>query len=109
MYRFSKLLITLGLLCGSLMATAESLDINTATIDQFDQVMVGVGRSKAEAIVKDRETNGPFKSVDDMTRVKGIGTATLQQNRDKLTTSAAATPPPTTPTPASAAGTARTK
>ncbi len=107
MYRFSKSLTALSLLCASMMVMAESIDINTATIDQFDQVMVGVGRSKAEAIVKDRETNGPFKSVDDLTRVKGIGTATIQQNRDKLTTTPAVAPPPATPTPA--ASTTRAK
>lgn len=87
MYMLARLWVVLGLVCASTLVMAESIDINTATVDQFDQVMVGVGKSKAEAIVKDRETNGPFKTVDDLTRVKGIGAATIQQNRDKLTTS----------------------
>lgn len=99
MFKFTKLLVSLSVLCGSMMVMAESLDINTATVDQFDQVMVGVGKSKAEAIIKDRETNGPFKSVDDLARVKGIGPATLQQNRDKLTTAPIPTPAPPTPAP----------
>ena len=100
---FKRLLVSLSLLLGSMVAGAEPLDINTATVDQFDQVMVGVGKSKAEAIVKDRDTNGTFKSVDDLTRVKGIGTATVQKNRDKLTATPVQTPAPTpTPPPAPA-------
>jgi len=66
-------------------AAEKSLDINTASADQFAEVMVGVGKAKAEAIVKDRETNGKFNSVDDLDRVKGIGKATIEKNRPKLT------------------------
>lgn len=63
---------------------AETLDINTATVEQLDQALVGVGKAKAEAIVQDREKNGPFKSVDDLDRVKGIGSATVEKNRAKI-------------------------
>jgi competence protein ComEA len=68
------------------LVQAEPLDINTATEEQFDEVLVGVGKSKAKAIVADREKNGPFKSVDDLARVKGIGPATVEKNRSKITT-----------------------
>jgi competence protein ComEA len=71
---------------------AETLDINTATAEQFDQVLVGVGKAKAAAIVQDREKNGPFKSVDDLARVKGIGQATLEKNRVKISVGGAAAP-----------------
>lgn len=64
---------------------AELLDINTASAEQFANVMVGVGKAKAEAIVTDREANGKFASVDDLDRVKGIGKATIDKNRAKLT------------------------
>lgn len=99
MYAFSKLLVSLSLLLGSVVVMAEPLDINTATVDQFDQVMVGVGKSKAESIVKERETNGTFKSVDDLARVKGIGAATIQKNRDKITVLPTQAPAPA-PAPA---------
>jgi competence protein ComEA len=65
-------------------AAQAPLDINTATAEQFAQVMTGVGNVKAEAIVKDRETHGKFASVDDLDRVKGIGKATIEKNRAKL-------------------------
>lgn len=68
-----------------LWAWAEALNINTATAEQFAATMVGVGKAKAEAIVKNREAHGLFKSVDDLDRVRGIGKSTIDKNRDKLT------------------------
>ena len=44
-----------------------------------------IGPAKAEAIVAYREANGPFSSVEDLVLVKGIGGATLEKNRGKLT------------------------
>lgn len=62
----------------------EPLDINAATAEQIDQVMAGVGKVKAAAIVADREKNGKFKSVDDLTRVKGIKAAIVAKNKDRI-------------------------
>jgi competence protein ComEA len=77
----------LALILSSVAPTvlAEMLDINAATVEQFDQVLAGVGKVKAESILRDREKNGPFKSVDDLIRVKGIGPATVEKNRAKIT------------------------
>ena len=82
--KFTKFLVALALFTVSFFAIAEPLDINTATVEQLDQTLTNVGKIKAEAIVQDREKNGKFKSVDDLTRVKGIGPATIQKNRDKI-------------------------
>jgi competence protein ComEA len=67
------------------MALAAGLDINSATADQLAQGMVGIGKTKAEAIVLDREKNGIFKSVDDLSRVKGIKTNLIEKNRANIT------------------------
>ncbi|MEN8259281.1 MAG: ComEA family DNA-binding protein [Pseudomonadota bacterium] len=64
---------------------AAALNINSATAEQIAETMTGIGPAKAEAIVKDREANGKFKSVEDVSRVKGIGTATIDKNREKIT------------------------
>ncbi|MGO3345777.1 MAG: ComEA family DNA-binding protein [Marinomonas sp.] len=64
----------------SLLA-AEPLDINTATADQFAAVMSGVGEKKAQAIIAYRDKNGPFKTVDQLVEVKGLGDALLERNR----------------------------
>lgn len=86
---FAVLLLTLF----SVLAWAEPLDINTATADEIAAAMVGVGKAKAEAIVKDREVNGKFKSVDDLKRVKGIKEGILSKNRDKITVKSEAAAP----------------
>jgi competence protein ComEA len=45
----------------------------------------GIGPVLAERIVKDRESNGPFASVDDLDRVSGVGAAVLERVRDHVT------------------------
>ena len=70
--------------CALQGAFAEAVDINTADAKAIATAMVGVGPSKAEAIVAYRKANGPFKSVDDLAHIKGIGAATLKKNRDRI-------------------------
>ena len=40
--------------------------------------------AKAEAIVSYREKNGPFKSADDLAKVKGLGKKLIDQNKSYL-------------------------
>ena len=44
----------------------------------------GIGKKYAERIVKYREKHGPFKNVEDIMKVKGIGKKTLEMNKDML-------------------------
>ena len=53
------------------------VNINTATTDQL-QMLPNVGESRARAIVEHRKTNGPFKKVDELTEVSGIGEKALE-------------------------------
>lgn len=58
---------------GSAATGGSSLvNINTATVEELDE-LPGVGPSTAQAIVDDREQNGPFASPEDLMRVSGIG------------------------------------
>jgi competence protein ComEA len=59
------------------------IDINTATKAQF-KTLKGIGKKLAKRIVKDRKENGPFTSVDDLRRVRGIGKKKLENNRHRL-------------------------
>ncbi|HVJ84911.1 MAG TPA: helix-hairpin-helix domain-containing protein [Caulifigura sp.] len=70
------------------------LDVNTAGWVEWMQ-LEGIGEATARKIVADRESNGPFRSVEDVARVKGIGPATLEKIRPWLT--CALEPPPGAP------------
>tara|TARA_A100001037_G_scaffold292183_1_gene307145 strand:- start:1673 stop:1954 length:282 start_codon:yes stop_codon:yes gene_type:complete len=65
---------------------AEPLDINTATAEELAHAISGVGLKRAQAIVAYRAENGPFRSVEDLSKVRGIGDATVTQSRARLRT-----------------------
>ncbi len=54
------------------------VNINTADASTLDQ-LPGIGPTAAKAIVSYREVNGPFRSLDELDNVKGIGAATLEK------------------------------
>lgn len=74
-----------ALLAFAVPVFAAPIDINSADVKTLDKEMIGVGAKTAQAIVDYREKNGPFKSVDDLAKVKGIGKSTIQKNRANLT------------------------
>jgi len=65
-----------------------AVNINTATKEQLDSLK-GIGPTKAQAIVDYRAKNGPFKSVDDLEKVPGVGPATMKDIRGQLTVTGA--------------------
>ncbi|AVP98301.1 topoisomerase [Ahniella affigens] len=64
-----------------------AININTASTTELE-TLNGVGAAKAKAIVEYREKHGPFKSVDQLAEVKGIGEKLVEKNRANLTTAA---------------------
>lgn len=60
------------------------IDINTATVDEL-QALNGIGPVLAQRIVDYRTEHGPFTSIDDLLKVKGIGEATLNKFRAQIT------------------------
>lgn len=76
--------LLLALLLSSNAYALDKVDINTASAEELDKVLVNVGRSKAEAIVEHRQANGPFKSAEELALVKGIGLKTVERNRDLI-------------------------
>lgn len=63
------------------LAFAGPVDINSADAEQLSEALLGVGPQKAAAIVAYREQHGPFRSLDDLTKVKGIGSSLLEKNK----------------------------
>jgi len=66
------------------IAIAGSVDVNTADAKTLARELDGVGKAKAEAIVSYREKNGPFRSADDLSKVKGLGKKLIEQNKANL-------------------------
>ncbi len=62
-------------------AWAEVVNINTANADELATAISGVGPKTAQAIVQYRTLHGPFRSVDDLVQVKGVGPSTIDKNR----------------------------
>lgn len=69
----------------SVQPAIETVNINTASAEEIASKLKGVGMSKAQAMVNYRESHGAFVSLEDMTQVKGIGKATVEKNRNKIT------------------------
>lgn len=63
-----------GLLLGN------ALDLNRAGLEDLE-ALPGVGPKTAFAILKHRESSGPFRTVDELVRVPGIGPKTLERLR----------------------------
>jgi competence protein ComEA len=61
------------------------VSINTASAEDLARVMNGVGMKKAQAIVSYRQEYGPFKTLDDLKQVPGMGGALVERNLGNLT------------------------
>ena len=70
---------------GGPVATPEApVDVNSASVEQLE-ALPGIGPSIAAAIVRHRDEHGPFRTVDDLADVAGIGPAKLEAIRELVT------------------------
>lgn len=60
------------------------VDVNTAGLDEL-MSLPGIGQVRAQAILNDREANGPYRYPEDLIRVKGIGEGVLGKILDQIT------------------------
>ena len=65
------------------LGAAGSVNINTANAGQLI-TLPGIGPKLAEAILTYRQQNGEFQSVDELTKVKGIGDKLLARLKPHL-------------------------
>lgn len=75
------------LLASTLAFASPPININTANVAEL-VALPGIGKAKAEAIVAERDANGPFVDAEDLSRVSGIGTATAKKLEQHLEFSA---------------------
>ncbi|GAB2522780.1 ComEA family DNA-binding protein [Lysobacter humi (ex Lee et al. 2017)] len=85
----------------------QRVNVNAADAATLDRVLVNVGPAKAQAIVDYRKANGPFRSIDQLALVKGIGLKTIERNRDRIVIAPAAGRAPTAAAAPRAGGAAR--
>ncbi len=65
-------------------AAADKININTASVTEL-QKLPRIGPKVAERIVDYRTQNGPFKKVEDIMKVRGIGEKVFDQIKDLIT------------------------
>jgi len=80
-----KLLLVLAIWFAIYGAAIAAVNINTATKEELTSLK-GIGEKRAQDIIDYRTKNGPFKSVDELEKVPGIGPGTMKQIRSELTT-----------------------
>jgi competence protein ComEA len=68
---------------GAGTAPGQSLNLNTATTEQLDQ-LDGVGPATAQKIVAYRQAHGGFRSVSELDQVPGIGEKKLAALKDRV-------------------------
>lgn len=66
------------------VAAAAKININQADAAQLEG-LPGIGAKTAEQIVKHRETQGAFKSIEELKKIKGIGEKTFEKIKERIT------------------------
>ena len=86
LFLFAVLVLCLGVLHSSARKKppARPVNINTATSAELQQVP-GIGPATAQKILQMRKSYGPFKSVDDLLAIRGLGQKRLDKMRKYLT------------------------
>ena len=82
--KLGKVGIILGMLAIAATAFGAPVNINTADAKTLSENIKGIGPKKAQAIVTYRRENGPFKSIHDLAKVKGIGEKLIARNKSDL-------------------------
>jgi len=82
--KLTSLIGAIALLATTTVFAAQPININTADAQMLASSIQGIGPAKAQAIIAYRSKNGPFKSVADLAKVKGIGSKTVLKNQKNL-------------------------
>ncbi|RUO38404.1 competence protein ComE [Aliidiomarina shirensis] len=64
---------------------SKKVNINSASAEELAAALRGVGKARAQAIIKLREELGQFTDVEQLLQVRGLGVKVLNDNREKIT------------------------
>ena len=84
--KWSIATVVMGCLLVGPVAGAEPIpkvNLNTATLSQLDS-LPGIGPVIADRMIRFREDNGPFKRIEDLMNVRGIGEKTFLKLKDRI-------------------------
>ena len=62
----------------------NKINLNQADVAELTNSFTGIGKKRAEAIVKYRETQGQFKSIEDLASVRGLGKRFVKKHLTQL-------------------------
>lgn len=79
-----KLILALLMTLSSFAVWASPVNVNQADAEAISASLKSIGLVKAQAIVDYREQHGAFKSLAELTNVKGIGIRTVEMNADNI-------------------------
>ncbi len=65
--------------------TSQKISLNQSSLSEL-QTLNGIGEAKAQAIIDYRNENGPFKTIDEIKNVSGIGEALFDKIKGDITT-----------------------
>lgn len=68
-------------------ASTEVVNLNTATAAQI-ALLPGIGPKTADLVVQYRQKNGPFKKIEEIMNVRGIGEKSFLRIKDRLSVAA---------------------
>lgn len=73
-----------GMKKGGDVPAHKMVNINSASAAELGKQLTGVGPKIAAEIVNYREKHGPFKSLEDLGKVKYVGKSVLEKNKDSI-------------------------
>jgi competence protein ComEA len=69
------------------VASTEIINLNSATVAQIAS-LPGIGPKTADLVVQYRTKNGPFKKIEEIMNVRGVGEKSFLKIKDRLTVAA---------------------